>query len=194
MGPNRRATWPRPKSQDKCAGIPPVLPATLCERIEDADGGHVFRQACVMGLEGIVAKRRDSRRPLTRAWTSGRAVLDREPVHVDDILAEEDEFPEGYAMSRRIGQRTTFSVPLLRGTEAIGCFFSAVPKSGPSAPSKSSWPARSQTLAYAEERRRVPLIRPKGAFARVAMTNAWSTSLTFGRSRLFSMAIPVLSN
>jgi GAF domain len=85
------------------------------------------------------------KRPLTRAWTSGRAVLDREPIHVDDILAEEDEFPEGYAMSRRIGQRTTFSVPLLRGTEAIGCFFSAVPKSGPSAPSKSSWPARSQT-------------------------------------------------
>ena len=62
------------------------------------------------------------KRPLTRAWTSGRAVLDREPVHVDDILAEEDEFPDGYAMSRRVGQRTTFSVPLLRGSEAIGCF------------------------------------------------------------------------
>jgi GAF domain-containing protein len=62
------------------------------------------------------------KRPLTRAWTSGRAVLDREPVHVPDIMAAEREFPEGYAMSRRIGQRTTFSVPLLRGSEAIGCF------------------------------------------------------------------------
>jgi ATP-dependent DNA ligase len=33
----------------------------LCEHIEDEDGAVVFRQACVMGLEGIVAKRRDSR-------------------------------------------------------------------------------------------------------------------------------------
>jgi hypothetical protein len=27
----------------------------LCEHIEDVDGTVVFRQACVMGLEGIVA-------------------------------------------------------------------------------------------------------------------------------------------
>jgi bifunctional non-homologous end joining protein LigD len=33
----------------------------LCEHIEDADGAVVFRAACNMGLEGIVAKRRDSR-------------------------------------------------------------------------------------------------------------------------------------
>ena len=33
----------------------------LCEHIEDVEGAVVFRQACVMGLEGIVAKRRDSR-------------------------------------------------------------------------------------------------------------------------------------
>jgi bifunctional non-homologous end joining protein LigD len=33
----------------------------LNEHIEDVDGAVVFRQACVMGLEGIVAKRRDSR-------------------------------------------------------------------------------------------------------------------------------------
>ena len=33
----------------------------LCEHIEDADGAVVFRAACTMGLEGIVAKRRDSR-------------------------------------------------------------------------------------------------------------------------------------
>src|SRR5262249_38001093 len=58
--------------------------------------------------------------PLTRGWTAGRAVLDREPVHVEDILAEEPEFPVAYAMSRPVGQRTTFSVPLLRRNEAIG--------------------------------------------------------------------------
>jgi bifunctional non-homologous end joining protein LigD len=40
----------------------------LCEHIEDADGAVVFRAACTMGLEGIVAKRRDSRCSGTRDW------------------------------------------------------------------------------------------------------------------------------
>jgi bifunctional non-homologous end joining protein LigD len=33
----------------------------LSEHIADTDGEVLFRQVCVMGLEGIVAKRRDSR-------------------------------------------------------------------------------------------------------------------------------------
>ena len=33
----------------------------LSEHIEDVHGAVVFRQSCVTGLEGIVAKRRDSR-------------------------------------------------------------------------------------------------------------------------------------
>ena len=33
----------------------------LSEHVEDTDGAVVFRQTCVMGLEGIVAKRRNSR-------------------------------------------------------------------------------------------------------------------------------------
>ena len=36
------------------------LAIRLCEHIEDADGAVVFRAACTMALEGIVAKRRDS--------------------------------------------------------------------------------------------------------------------------------------
>jgi bifunctional non-homologous end joining protein LigD len=42
----------------------------LCEHIEDADGAVVFRPACNMGLEGIVAKRRDShyRSGRSRDW------------------------------------------------------------------------------------------------------------------------------
>jgi ATP-dependent DNA ligase len=42
----------------------------LSERIANADGATVFRQACVMGLEGIVAKRRGSRyrSGLSREW------------------------------------------------------------------------------------------------------------------------------
>jgi bifunctional non-homologous end joining protein LigD len=42
----------------------------LNDHIEDVDGAVVFRQACVMGLEGIVAKHRDSRyrSGRCRAW------------------------------------------------------------------------------------------------------------------------------
>jgi bifunctional non-homologous end joining protein LigD len=50
----------------------------LCEHIEDVDGAVVFRQACVMGLEGIVAKRRDSR------YRSGRCrewIKIKNPAH-----------------------------------------------------------------------------------------------------------------
>src|SRR5258708_9432454 len=58
--------------------------------------------------------------PLTRAWTNGRAVLDRKPIHVHDLQAEKTEFPDGHAMAQRMGHRTILSIPLLRGEEAIG--------------------------------------------------------------------------
>jgi signal transduction histidine kinase len=60
------------------------------------------------------------RLPLTRAWTAGRAVLDRKPIHVHDLSVMGDEFPEGMALALRLGHRTILSVPLLRGDEAIG--------------------------------------------------------------------------
>ena len=58
--------------------------------------------------------------PLTRAWTNGRAVIDRKSIHVHDLQAEKEEFPDGYAMAQRMGHRTSLTVPLLRGEEAIG--------------------------------------------------------------------------
>jgi signal transduction histidine kinase len=58
--------------------------------------------------------------PLTRNWTAGRAVVDGKPVHVNDLTAAAEEFPDGYAMARRLGHRTILSVPLLRENEAIG--------------------------------------------------------------------------
>ena len=58
--------------------------------------------------------------PITRASTPGRTVVDRKAVHVRDLSAAGDEFPEGQALAVRSGSRTTLSVPLLRGDEAIG--------------------------------------------------------------------------
>jgi GAF domain-containing protein len=60
------------------------------------------------------------RRRLSRTYANGRAVVDRKPVHVPDLTAAGDEFPEGRADALRLGHRTILSVPLLREDEAIG--------------------------------------------------------------------------
>jgi class 3 adenylate cyclase/putative methionine-R-sulfoxide reductase with GAF domain len=60
-------------------------------------------------------------RPITRNWTNGRAVIDKETVHVHDLHAPEaNDFPEGREMARRLGVRTVLAVPLVRDQEAIG--------------------------------------------------------------------------
>ena len=58
--------------------------------------------------------------PCTRGSVAGRIVLERRPVHVIDLQAEAEEFPEGSAMARRLGHRTIAGVPLLREGVAVG--------------------------------------------------------------------------
>ena len=52
--------------------------------------------------------------------TAGRAFIDQKPVHVHDLLAEGNEFPDGRELSQRMGHRISYSVPLLRQGESIG--------------------------------------------------------------------------
>ncbi len=59
--------------------------------------------------------------PLTRGSVSGRAVLDREVVHIEDLsIVPEEEFPIARELQRRIGNRGVLSVPLMREDRAIG--------------------------------------------------------------------------
>ncbi|MFZ2080872.1 MAG: GAF domain-containing protein, partial [Xanthobacteraceae bacterium] len=58
--------------------------------------------------------------PCTRGSVAGRTVLDRKPVHVTDLQAEAEDFPEGSALARRLGHRTIAGVPLLREGVAVG--------------------------------------------------------------------------
>jgi GAF domain-containing protein/anti-sigma regulatory factor (Ser/Thr protein kinase) len=58
--------------------------------------------------------------PVGRDWVTGRAYVDREPVHVHDLTQQGDEFPAGHAMAERLGHRTILAVPLLREDKAIG--------------------------------------------------------------------------
>src|SRR5262245_15368908 len=60
-------------------------------------------------------------RQINRNWINGRAVIDKETVHVHDLYAPEaDDFPEGREMARRLGVRTVLAVRRLRDHEAIG--------------------------------------------------------------------------
>ena len=58
--------------------------------------------------------------PCTRGTVAGRTVLEGKPVHVIDLQAEAEDFPEGSANARRMGHRTIANVPLLREGVAIG--------------------------------------------------------------------------
>jgi two-component system, NtrC family, sensor kinase len=58
--------------------------------------------------------------PIGRGWATGRAFVDRVPVHVHDLRASAHEFPDGAEFALRLGHRTILAVPLLREDEAIG--------------------------------------------------------------------------
>jgi ATP-dependent DNA ligase len=68
----------------------------LCKHIADADGAVVFRAACTMGLEGMVAKRRDSR------YRSGRC---RDWIKIKNIAHPATERAMLIALSKRQRKR-----------------------------------------------------------------------------------------
>ncbi len=58
---------------------------------------------------------------VTRGSVTGRAVVDRGVVHVQDLAHESaDEFPEGRELARRFHHRTTMATPLLREGTPLG--------------------------------------------------------------------------
>jgi GAF domain-containing protein len=50
---------------------------------------------------------------------SGRAILERRSVHVDDVTTSQ-EFPDGQVMGSRLGYRTILATPLIKENLAIG--------------------------------------------------------------------------
>jgi GAF domain-containing protein/anti-sigma regulatory factor (Ser/Thr protein kinase) len=82
------------------------------------DGGDLLVEA----HHGVIPIELGVRRPIERGWVSGRAVVDRIPIHVRDLIAAGDEFPRGREIAQQFGHRTTLAIPLLREDEAVGCF------------------------------------------------------------------------
>ena len=59
--------------------------------------------------------------PLDRASVSGRAIVDRTPVHLPDVqLASPTEFPISHQNAAKSGWRTILAVPLMREKQALG--------------------------------------------------------------------------
>src|SRR5262249_35979473 len=71
--------------------------------------GNVLRPVAHHGSFGTVGPL-----PLVPGTANGRAAIERRLVHVADLQAAIDEFPEGAAISRQEGTRSFVSVPLLR--------------------------------------------------------------------------------
>src|SRR5262249_21365013 len=61
--------------------------------------------------------------PLVRGIIGGVPSSTGERLHVADILAEGDEYPEGRKRALQVGYRTALAVPLVHAGEAIGVIF-----------------------------------------------------------------------
>jgi GAF domain-containing protein len=93
--------------------------ARLCDSFDAAmflvDGGTLRRVA----HHGPIPPT-GSTTPLVRGFVNGRVVLERREIHLADLQAEADEFPEGSAEAQRVGWRSTLAVPLMSENTVIG--------------------------------------------------------------------------
>jgi signal transduction histidine kinase len=107
------------------ADVQPVFAAVLMSvaRLCDAFDATIFQvdgdRVHIVAHEGPIPVTPVGAFPL-RGTVAGRAVLERRTIHVPDLQAEVDDYREGSALARSLGHRTTLTVPLLRGAEAIG--------------------------------------------------------------------------
>src|SRR5215470_16998322 len=79
------------------------------------DDGDTLTPVATCGVPAV------SSVPRTRGTASGRAIVDRQPVHVEDLASPTSiaEFPDANVPRAR-GIRTQLAVPLLREDEAVG--------------------------------------------------------------------------
>jgi signal transduction histidine kinase len=61
--------------------------------------------------------------PVVRGFITGRAVIERRTIHVADVLADLDEYPETRNRALLVEFRTALAVPLVHAGEVIGVIF-----------------------------------------------------------------------
>ena len=79
--------------------------------------GNVLRLAAQYGT--IPSLDASAAIPLDRGSCAGRSVIDRQTIHIRDMVAEH-EFPVSQSLAQRFGYRTVLATPLLREGVAIG--------------------------------------------------------------------------
>src|SRR5215475_946864 len=91
--------------------------ARLCDAydatIHQVDG-NVFRLVAHYGPLPTATLR------LVRGVVAGRSVIEQRTVHVADVHAQPDEYPEGSDRARLLGIRTVLAQPLMSAGKAIG--------------------------------------------------------------------------
>jgi GAF domain-containing protein/anti-sigma regulatory factor (Ser/Thr protein kinase) len=94
--------------------------ARLCDARDaliDRVDGDVLEHVAAYGPMPIA----ESRRPLSRGTPAGRAINERQTIHIHDVVPLlETEFPEAMARQQVTGTRTVVVTPLLREGVAIG--------------------------------------------------------------------------
>jgi transcriptional regulator with GAF, ATPase, and Fis domain len=97
--------------------------ARLCDA-EDAAifrlDGNFLRLVAHFGPIPIAGHVGESGRVLDRGTPAGKAIIDRQTIHVHDLRAADAEFPEAKARGIAMGLRTVLDAPLLREGVAIG--------------------------------------------------------------------------
>ena len=78
--------------------------------------GNTLRLAAIYG--SLPSREIGAERPLDRGSLIGRAVMDRQTIHVDDLAAAAPEFPNAGGLIT--GDRTVLATPLLREGNPIG--------------------------------------------------------------------------
>ena len=112
--------------------IQPVLDvvAENAARLCEAADAIIYRivgtgYQCVASHGTLPVAERELTRPLIRGRPPGRAMIDREVIHVADFWSPEAqvEFPEAFAFAKPLGVHTGLAAPLLREGAAIGAIF-----------------------------------------------------------------------
>ena len=111
--------------------IQPILIAVAenAARLCDADVGQILRVEgdflrVVASYGPVPSRLRGEAIRISRASVAGRAVVDRQTVHVRDLLSDLDtEFPDAKPYSKLWGHRTTLATPLMQGSVPIGAIF-----------------------------------------------------------------------
>ena len=93
--------------------------ARLCDAVDGVVGRREGDKLRIVAKYGAIPS--PDTVPLTRGFPAGRAVLDRQTIHIHDILTEiETEYPDARIAQQFTGTRTVLNTPLLREGIALG--------------------------------------------------------------------------